>query len=196
MPNQSKDNLFSGNWLDVIKEQNHEYMVRKICTGIAIIIAVNDKGQIILTEQYRVAAHSRVLELPAGMAGDEQSKEQETVIEAAKRELLEETGYEAATLKQVAEGPISSGISSEVMTFFYTDNIIKRGKGGGVGSEDITVHAAPLDKAEKYLHKAANENNLLIDPKLYIGLYFAHKLYRQDKEPEQLLADMVSPELY
>lgn len=174
MQNPSKETLFSGNWLDVVHEQGREYMVRKICTGIAIIIAINDDGKLILTEQYRVPVHGRVLELPAGMAGDEVGKEDERVIDAAKRELLEETGYEAATIRQVAEGPIFSGISSEVMTFFYTDDIKKIGEGGGNESEDITVHEVPLEEVEVYISQK-EADGMLIDPKLYMGLYFASK---------------------
>ena len=178
MPNIDKKIVFTGDWLDVIQEQDREYMVRKICTGIAIIIAINDRGELVLTEQYRVSAHGHVLELPAGMAGDEPGKEQETLMEAAKRELLEETGYEAATLEKVTEGPISSGISSEIMTFFYTDTIKRTSTGGGYESENITIHMVPLTKVESYIMQQAG-NGMLIDPKLYIGLYFARKHYGQ-----------------
>lgn len=177
MPNP-KHTLFSGDWLDVIREEDREYMVRRICTGVAILIAINDQGELVLTEQYRVPAHSRVLELPAGMAGDELGKEHESTKQAAKRELWEETGYESESLLQVAQGPISSGISSEVMTFFYTDKIRKTGKGGGNESEDITVHEVPLTEIERYIAKQAAQG-VLIDPKLYIGIHFARHYHCQ-----------------
>ncbi len=51
MPNPSKQILFSGDWLDVIREKDREYMVRKICTGIAILIAINERGELVLTDQ-------------------------------------------------------------------------------------------------------------------------------------------------
>lgn len=178
MPSAEQKTLFSGDWLDVVQEQDREYMVRKICTGIAIIIAINDRGELILTEQYRVPVYGNVLELPAGMAGDEPGNEQETLMEAATREFLEETGFEAAALQQVAEGPISSGISSEIMTFFYTDNVAKTGASGGNESENITVHEVPLTEMESYISQEA-ANGMLIDPKLYIGLFFARKHYGQ-----------------
>lgn len=81
---------------------------------------------------------------------------------------------------QVAEGPISSGISSEVMTFFYTDNISKTGDGGGNESEDITVHEVPLSDMDAYINKQ-EANGMQIDPKLYIGLHFA-RLHRPRRE--------------
>lgn len=175
-PDNTKITLFSGDWLDVIKEENREYMVRKICTGIAIIIALNKKNELVLTEQYRVPAGSRVLELPAGMVGDTPEFRDEAPIDTAKRELLEETGYEANSMIQVAEGPISSGISSEVMTFFYTDDIAKKGVGGGDETENITVHTVSLEDVETYLLQQHSQHGVLIDPKVFIGLHFARKL--------------------
>lgn len=52
------------------------------------IIAVNKKGEILIEQQYRRGVDEVLYELPAGWI-----KENETPVEAAKRELLEETGF-------------------------------------------------------------------------------------------------------
>jgi len=168
------ETLFSGDWLDVCRAEGREYMVRKICTGVAIITAVTDQHELILTEQYRVPVQSRVLELPAGMAGDEKGKEQESIEEAAKRELLEETGYEALELIKEAEGPISPGISSETMTFFFTQKVVKRHAGGGNESEDITVHTVPIHRIHEFMDEA-RQRGIMIDPKICMGLACASR---------------------
>jgi ADP-ribose pyrophosphatase len=167
--------IYEGEMLDVYRKGNREYMVRKSCTGVVVIIAVNDEGELILTEQYRTSVDKRVLELPAGLVADTSERKNETLEEAAKRELLEETGYEALAIRQIAEGPISSGISNEVITFFYAEHLIKKHEGGGDSSENITVNKTSLQDAERFIAQKMAENKLLIDPKLYIGLYFARK---------------------
>lgn len=52
------------------------------------VIALTPDNRIVLVEQYRIGVHESTLEIPGGMVDDG-----EDPIEAAKRELLEETGY-------------------------------------------------------------------------------------------------------
>lgn len=171
----AKDEVqYCGEWLDVRCEQGHEYITRKRCSGIVIIIAVTDAGELLLTEQYRIPVGKRVLELPAGLVGDEDGKEHETEEEAAKKELLEETGYEADNLRKVAAGPITSGISSEDLSFYRAGKIRKVNGGGGNDHEEITVHRVRLSELESYTQKCAAQG-MLIDPKIFIGAYFAKK---------------------
>lgn len=162
--------LYEGDWLELRYAQGREYMVRKRATGIAIITAVTDAGELVLTEQYRVAVGAPVLELPAGMVGDEPGRGSETILEAARRELLEETGFEATVIQPIVTGPISSGFSDETMSFFYTDAIVRKHAGGGDETENITVYTAALQGIDYYL-EAARQKGMLIDPKIYIGLY-------------------------
>jgi len=47
--------------------------------------------------------------------------------------------------------------------------------GGGVGHENITVHEVPLSEVHDWLAAKASEG-LLIEPKVYAGLYFIPQL--------------------
>ena len=116
-----------------------EYAERLNSPAGIVIIAVTPEDRLLLTEQYRVPMQKNVIELPAGLAGDEQYGGEESV-EAARRELREETGYEAAQWEQLMGGPTSPGLSNEVVIFFRGRNLRKVCSGGGTGDEKIHVH--------------------------------------------------------
>jgi ADP-ribose pyrophosphatase len=111
-----------------------------------------------------------VIELPAGLAGDVPEDADEPLEAAARRELVEETGYEATNLERLFEGPLSAGMTTEVVTFFRATGLTKTGAGGGDGSESITVHEVPLAEADRWLAGQAAAGKL-VDPKVYVGLY-------------------------
>ena len=46
-------------------------------------------------EQFRKPVTARVIEIPAGLVGDEKEYREETLADSARRELLEETGFQA-----------------------------------------------------------------------------------------------------
>jgi ADP-ribose pyrophosphatase len=116
-----------------------------------------------------------VIELPAGLVGDIAGEEDERLETAAGRELLEETGYRASRLELLTSGPPSAGMASEIVAFFLASGLVKVHDGGGDEAEDITVHAVPLAGVENWLDQQAAAG-LLIDPKIYAGLYFIRRL--------------------
>ena len=124
--------LHTGKFLALIKEGHWEYVDRVKAKGVAIIVAVTAEQNILLVEQYRIPVHARTLELPAGIIGDEPGSTNETNAEAARRELLEETGYATEHIEAVMAGPSCSGITSERVTLFRASGLLRSGKGGGV----------------------------------------------------------------
>jgi ADP-ribose pyrophosphatase len=166
---EERATLFKGKFLALVKEGHWEYAERVGATGAAIILAVTPEEKILLVEQFRIPVHARTVELPAGITGD--SGDNESDAEAAKRELLEETGWEAATIEELMTGPASSGLTSETVTIFLATNLKRVHAGGGIENEKITVHEIPLRELEQWLSRKRDER-CLIDPKLYAGLYF------------------------
>jgi len=166
--------LHRGKFLALIKEGHWEYVDRVNATGAAIIVAVTAEQKVLLVEQYRIPVHVRTIELPAGIIGDEPGCNSESQAEAARRELLEETGYAAAKMVPLTTGTASSGLTSELVTLFQASELERTGKGGGVAHEDITVHEVPLAEVDAWLEAKA-KTGVLVDPKIYAGLYFLKK---------------------
>ena len=164
--------MHTGKFLALIQEGHWEYVNRVNATGAALILAVTAEQKILLVEQYRIPVHARTIELPAGIIGDEPGRTNESQAEAARRELLEETGYAAERVERLTSGPGCSGLTSERATMFRASGLSRAGKGGGVAHEDIVVHEIPLGEVVAWLETKAS-TGVLIDPKVYAGLFFA-----------------------
>ncbi len=168
----SRTVLADGRHLRFVSEDGWEFVERPAATGIVVIAALTDDDRLVLVEQYRRPVRSRVLELPAGLAGDVAGEEDEDLAKAAARELHEETGYEADRFERVgAAGPPSAGLSSEVITFFRAHGLRRTGPGGGDAHENIVVHEVAFAEVDAWLAERAREG-ILVDPKVYAGLYF------------------------
>ncbi len=171
MKPQAKVTLHTGKFLALVREGHWEYADRTNATGAAIIVAVTDEQKLLLVEQYRIPVHARTIELPAGIIGDEPGTDNEDHAEAARRELEEETGYRAEHTEPLMRGPASSGLTSETVTLFLATRLRRVSAGGGVAHEEITVHEVPLNEVHAWLDAKAKAG-VLIDPKVYAGLYF------------------------
>ncbi len=115
--------LGAGRWLRLVDVDGWEFVERVKATGVVAIVAVTPACELILTEQFRRSVNRRVIDLPAGLSGD--GPESEELVTAARRELIEETGYEARRLKLLAHAPTSPGLTTEVVTFFRAAGLKK-----------------------------------------------------------------------
>ena len=164
--------LAEGRFLRLVRRRGWEFAERRGIHGIVVLVAVTPNGELLLVEQHREAVGATVIELPAGLAGDEPGHEHESLEGAAARELREETGWEAASWERLSAGPPTSGISNEVVTLMRARGLRRHGTGGGAGQERITVHAIPLATVASWL-RGRESAGTLVDPKVWAGLWWA-----------------------
>ena len=166
---EQTDTLFNGEYLRVRHRRGWEYAERTNASAAVIIVAVTPEDRLLLVEQFRIPVDATSIEMPAGLVGD--LDHDESIEQAAVRELLEETGWRAGRIEYLMTGPSSSGMSNELIAFVRALDLVRVGPGGGDASEDIIVHEVPRKEAAAWLD-ARRRAGYSIDPKLYAGLYF------------------------
>ncbi|MFN3286817.1 MAG: NUDIX hydrolase [Sphingomonadaceae bacterium] len=155
-----------GRWLEVVVEGGWEYARRPVGVAAAAVLAITDEGEAVLVEQRRIPVGAATIELPAGLVGD---VEGETPEQAARRELREETGFEAEHWRHLGDYVPSPGMTAERIHLFLATGLRPAGNGGGVGDERIAVHRVRLADMSDFLAQA-RAAGLAVDLKLLMLL--------------------------
>ncbi len=166
--------LYEGKYKRLVRQGSWEFTERVNCSGIVVVLAMTQDKKVLLIEQYRIPVGKNVIEFPAGLVNDSSDHKNETLEDAAKRELLEETGYEAKTLRFCIQGPASQASSADILTIFKAAGLRKVSDAIGDGTESITVHEVSLHQADRWLQQKEKEG-CLVDPKVYAGFYLLGK---------------------
>lgn len=162
--------LYSGKYLNLVERNGWEYVTRNH-HDVVIILPVLDDGKLVLISEFRKPLMKRVIGLPAGLVGDNDGDE--GIFDAARRELVEEIGYQANQLELVMDNsPSSSGMTDEIFNLFIARKLIRVSEGGGDESEDIRVIFVDPQDLPKLTEEWKKQGHV-IDPKLFMGLYFA-----------------------
>ncbi|HLO18686.1 MAG TPA: NUDIX hydrolase [Anaerolineales bacterium] len=106
-----------------------------------MIFAMTIKQEVVLIKQYRHGAQQVILELPGGSVD-----EGELPIEAAQRELMEETGYASDTFIEVGCGSPNPAIYRNKIYFFLAIDAKQTGSKSVHDTENIGVSLIPLDE--------------------------------------------------
>ncbi len=109
--------------------------------GSVVVLALDGKGKdarVLVERQYRYAADQYLWEVPAGRIDPG-----ETQLAAAKRELLEETGYTARRWRKQMTYYASPGFLDETMNVFVAEGL-RRGQAQPEADEFIRVRFFPL----------------------------------------------------
>jgi ADP-ribose pyrophosphatase len=136
--------------------------------GSVVILAIDDRKnpddpEILLIRQYRHAAGQFLMELPAGRI-----EPGEKLLPAAKRELLEETGYKARRWSHHVRYYASPGFLAESMDILLAEDLVHApGEGTPDEDEHIEVHPTPLSEAVRLALTGK-----LHDGKSLIGILF------------------------
>jgi ADP-ribose pyrophosphatase len=163
--------LAEGKFLRLVAQSGWEWAERTNATDAAVIAAVTEDQCLVLVEQYRIPLQCRVVDLPAGLSGDDPDTAGEATIDAARRELFEEAGYEGSDWRFVLHGPASPGLTTEAYSLFTVHGAKRTGAGGGDARENIEVHTVPLAELDAWLD-AKRHSGVVVDPKIYVGRFF------------------------
>ncbi|HUE00552.1 MAG TPA: NUDIX hydrolase [Bryobacteraceae bacterium] len=120
--------------------------------GSAVMMAVDDKKRILLVRQFRLPAARKLWELPAGKLD-----EGEKPLEAARRELKEETGYQARTWKKLVTFWPSPGYVAEKMTIFLATGLTA-GEAQPMDDERIECRWFTRKEIDKMIRKGKIED--------------------------------------
>lgn len=167
--------LHEGEFLKLLRNAHWEYVQRQRSTGAGFIVALTDAQELLLVEQYRLPLQQRVIELPAGIIADSAATADESAEASALRELEEETGYRGRRTQVLCSGPVAAGMTSEIGHFTRVFDLVRVGDGGGVDGEDIRVHRVALDSVERWLGEQTTTRGVMIDPRIYVALYFLRR---------------------
>ncbi len=129
--------------------------------GAVAIIAV-EGGRIIMERQYRHTAGKVLWEIPAGTLEEGEDPES-----CAKRELEEETGYVAGTVRPLIHFYVAPGYSTEVIHFFLAGDLRKENASPDE-DEAIETRFVSLEEAHEMVR-----SNVIEDGKSIIGILLA-----------------------
>ena len=181
----SKKTLWKGNFMSAVEityldargvVRTWEALERVGVGGIVVMVAVTPSGNVILEKQFRPPMGRVVIELPAGLVDPGESMEA-----AAKRELIEETGWSAGKIEFLAEGPISTGASTESLRAYLCTDLQHVGKNGGDDNEIIEVTEVPIQKVQDFLRTAQRDGEL-VDLKVFGLVELARKALELSSE--------------
>ncbi|HEY0828939.1 MAG TPA: NUDIX hydrolase [Bacilli bacterium] len=112
--------------------------------GAVAVIAL-DRDHMLVVEQYRKALQRSQVEIPAGKL-----EQGEDPLEAAKRELEEETGYQCKSIKLVCSFYTSPGFADELIHLYVAEGLTK-GQNNLDDDEFLECESISLQKAQQYI---------------------------------------------
>jgi len=140
---------------DTVKLSNGVVSKREIVEhpGAVALIAVTKDKKMILIRQFRKSADKVLLEIPAGLV-----HKGERDIDGARRELQEEAGVRAKSLKLIFAGYASPGYSTEVLKFYLATGLVES-KLDCDFDEMIEVYRYPIKDCVKMLKAGKIKDN-------------------------------------
>lgn len=166
-----------------------EYVRRSQAIQGVTIVAATPERKIVLVEQVRIPVGKPVIELPAGLVGD--SAAGDSPLEAARRELEEETGYTCDEVEVICAGTWLPGVTDEINTLCWAKGlhgpedttdpsevfVPSAVRGIVAEGEAIRVYAVPLATAKTWL-AAQIAAGKVVDLKVYLGILFLERVCR------------------
>lgn len=137
---------------------NDEYYVLEYPTWVNII-AITDEGQFVLIRQYRHGIHRTCFEIVAGV-----SEDGEEPLQAARRELLEESGYGGGQWRELMQLSGNSSTTNNITHCFLAEGVTKVSGQHLDATEDIEIHLFSRDEVLDLLKRGEIVQALMAAP--------------------------------
>ncbi len=122
------------------------------------IVPITRDGQLVLVRQYRQGSEELTLEIPGGMMDPTDPSAEH----AARRELLEETGYTAGDMREAGWVEPNPALQNNRCYTFVAEDLHSPGPLQPDGSEDLEVVHIPLDEIPEYVRSGRIRHSLVI----------------------------------
>ncbi len=173
-----RETLWKGNFLKTIRityrdnlgvVRTWEAVDRAGSDGVVIIVPVTEARELILIRQFRVVLGNYAIEFPAGLVNPG-----EALMEAARRELIEETGFDGQDYSVLIENVISTGSNAEKWTAVIARKATMapeetRALFPGDETEEIEAIRVPADSLADFLYSSQRAGDS-VDLRVY-GLF-------------------------
>ena len=130
------------------------------------VVALTDRDEVVLIRQYRHGIEKVAYEIPAGTT-DPQDKSLE---EAARRELLEETGYGGGRWSLLTTLSANPALTNNLTTTFLAEGVTQLAAAAPESNEDIRVHLTPLSQVSRLIETGGFVQALHVAPLLMLLL--------------------------
>ena len=149
-------NLITNTCLSPRTGMEHDFLVLEAGAWVNVI-PLTPEGDVLFVRQYRHAARETTLEIPGGLVENGQSP-----LEAARRELLEETGHACPNLIQLGRVRPNPAILDNYCYLFLAEGVTKVGEKMLDATEDIEVVSIPLLKVPEMIMHGRIDHALVI----------------------------------
>lgn len=140
-----------------VTDREHEFYVLE-CTDWVNVIPLKDNGDVVLIRQWRHGRQEVTLEIPGGMVDPEDADPGE----AARRELLEETGYLAGKVERLGAISPNPAILDNLCHSYLATELSDRGAPSMDGTEDIEVVEVPLTDVPGLIRDGKIDHSLVV----------------------------------
>ena len=132
----------------------------------ANIIALTRNQEVVLIEQFRHGIEEIILEIPGGMIDDGEDAET-----AARRELLEETGFSAEKFVLLGKSHPNPAINNNTIFHFLAADCEKNGETSFDEHESVVTKIVSLEEAEKLIADGVITHSLVVAAFHYFSIY-------------------------